>query len=67
MKHRSNSDWEWEKKPRRVEKGTDKAGKHRKSLYNILSDFDENDIEFDSESGDVKPSYNGNFNYTKRR
>lgn len=66
MKTRSH-DWEWEKKPRRVEKGTDKTGKHRKSIYNILSDFDEDELEFDGESGDVKHSYDGNFNYTKRR
>lgn len=66
MKMKSE-DWEWEKKPRRVEKGADKAGKHRKSIYNMLSDYDDEDLEFDSESGDVKHSYNGNFNYTKRR
>lgn len=65
MKSRPD-DWEWEKKPRRVEKGANKDGKHRKSLYNILSDLDDED-EFESESGDVKHSYNGNFNYSKRR
>ena len=66
MKTKSE-DYEWEKKPRRVEKGADKAGKHRKSIYNMLSDYDDDDLEFDSESGNVRHSYNGNFNYTKRR
>lgn len=66
MKTRSN-DWDWEKKPKRVEKGTNKAGKHRKSLYNMLADYDEDELEFDSESGDVKHNYNGNFNYSKQR
>lgn len=40
--------WDWEKKPKKVVKGTNKAGKHRKNIYNMLSDFDEED-EFDSD------------------
>lgn len=66
MKTRSN-DWDWEKKPKRVEKGTNKDSKHRKSLYNMLADYDKDELEFDSESGDVRHSYNGNFNYSKQR
>lgn len=66
MKTKSN-DWDREKKIKKVLKGTDKVGKHRKSIYNVLSDFDEDELEFDSESGGVKHSYNGNFNYTKQR
>lgn len=53
MKRKTNSeDWDWELKPRKLEKGTNKAGKHRKSIYNMLSDYDEDDYfdeEFDSE------------------
>lgn len=62
-----NNDWDREKKIRKVEKGTNKAGKHRKNIYNMLSDFNEDELEFDSESGEVKHSYNGNFNYSKQR
>lgn len=60
-------DWEWDKKVRRVEKGTNKENKHRKSIYNMLSDYEDSDLEFDSEASEVKHSYDGNFNYTKRR
>ena len=53
MTRKTNPDnWEWEKKPKKVEKGTNKAGKHRKSIYNMLSDYDEDeyfDEEFDSD------------------
>lgn len=62
-----SDDWEWEKKPRRVEKGTNKAEKHRKSLYNMLSDYEDSDLEYDDDDSNVKHSYNGNFNYTKQR
>ena len=47
------ADWEWEKKPKGPKKGTDKIAKHRKSIYNMLSDYDEDDYfdeEFDSET-----------------
>lgn len=63
MNRKANPDWEWEKKPRKVEKGTDKAGKHRKSIYNMLSDEDD---EFDSAEGDVH-YYNSNSHYDKKR
>lgn len=63
---KESSDWEWGKKPRRVEKGTDKASKHRKSIYNILSDADD-ESEFDSKNSDVRHRYDDSYNYTKRR
>jgi hypothetical protein len=47
------SEWDQEKKLHRVEKGTNKAGKHRKSIYNMLSDYEDDDLEFDSEVGEV--------------
>jgi len=49
------SDWDKEKKLHRVEKGTNKASKHRKSIYNMLSDYEDDDLdlEFDSEEGEV--------------
>lgn len=65
MKYKS-ADWEWEKRPRRVEKGADKTSKHRKSIYNMLSD-EEDDFESDSEDGEVKHNYTTNSSYTKRR
>lgn len=53
MKRKSiPNEWDWEKKPKKVEKGTNKAGKHRKSIYNMLSDDSEDDYfdeEFDSD------------------
>lgn len=66
MKNKS-TDWDREKKIPKVIKGTNKAGKHRKSIYNMLSDYDKDELEFDNDSGDVKHSYYGNFNYTKQR
>ena len=47
------AEWEWEKRPKGPKKGTDKVAKHRKSIYNMLSDYDEDeysDEEFDSET-----------------
>lgn len=65
MKRKANPDsWEWEKKPKRIEKGTNKGSKHRKVIYNMLSDVDSEDYfeeEFDS---DV--SVRNNRNYVKR-
>lgn len=67
MKSRHDN-WDREPKIHKIEKGKNKAGKHRKNIYNMLSDYeDSNDLEFDSESGNVKHSYDGNFNYTKQR
>lgn len=48
-----NFDFDREKKIHKVVKGTNKTGKHRKSIYNMLSDYDEDDYfdeEFDSET-----------------
>lgn len=63
---RNSSEWDHEKKIRRIEKGTDKSGKHRKSIYNMLSEQDDYDLDSDSD-GDVNHDYAGNFNYDKRR
>lgn len=60
-------DWDHEKKLHRVEKGTNKAGKHRKSIYNMLSDYDKEFDEYDSDDGEVVRNYNGKFSYGKRR
>jgi hypothetical protein len=66
MKHDTAPvDWDWEKKPRRVSKDTKKAGKHRKSIYNMLSDYEDDDLEFDSEDGEVKHNYEHS-NYKRR-
>lgn len=62
---KKSSDWEWEKKPKRVEKGTNKAGKHKKSLYNMLSEL-EDDFDDDNDD-DVKYNYTSNVHYTKQR
>ena len=59
MKRYTDPDREWEDKPRKVVKGTDKASKHRKSIYNMLSEYeDDYDLDFDSEDGDVEDLYN---------
>lgn len=50
------SNWEWEKKLKGPKKGSEKIAKHRKGIYNILSDYDEEDYfdeEFDNGT-DVK-------------
>lgn len=52
MKNR-NSDWDQEKKLHRVEKGVNKANKHRKNIYNMLSDYEEEDLLDDSEESEV--------------
>jgi hypothetical protein len=62
---RNNTEWDQDKKLKRVEKGTDKSGKHRKSLYNMLSEYEE---EYsDSDEDDMSHNYVGNFSYDKRR
>jgi hypothetical protein len=62
MKHNSPVDWDWEKKPRKVQdRDTKKAGKHRKSIYNMLSDYEDDESEFDSEDGEVKRNYATNY------
>jgi len=60
-----NFDQDREKKIHRVVKGTNKAGKHRKNIYNMLSDYEEDDQESDSEYSVVQ--YNENQQYTKHR
>lgn len=63
MKQKS-SDWDWEKKPKRVEKGTNKAGKYKKSLYNMLSEYEE---DLDVDGGDLTTNYSSNVYYGKQR
>lgn len=66
MKQKS-PDWEWEKKPKRVEKGTNKAGKHKKSLYNMLSEFEEDLNDDDDDESDVRYTFSSNVHYAKQR
>lgn len=46
---RYTDDWDREKKLKRVEKGTNKEYKHRKSIYNMMSEgedyYDGSDID----------------------
>jgi len=57
---RNFSDFDREKKLRKVVKGTDKSCKHRKSIYNMLTE-DEDDLEIesdlDTEDSDVEYNY----------
>ena len=53
-------EWDRERKPLKVLKGTDKVAKHRKQLYNMLADED----DLDNEIGEV--DYNET-DYIKRR
>ena len=65
MSSKKTQDWDREKKIHKILKGTDKVAKHRKSLYNMLSDPDESD-DVNGEVGKTY-GYHGNNNYTKRR
>jgi len=59
-------DWNKEKKMRRVYRGTDPVAKHRKSIYNMLSEQDLEDQSKDNEEGDVGVDYDYDDNYTKQ-
>ena len=61
-----SSDWDREKKIHKVVKGTNKVGKHRKSIYNMLSRYEEDDFVFDSGDKQVSRNYK-QFNYDKQR
>jgi hypothetical protein len=63
---RSRDDFDREKKLKKIVKGTDKAVKHRKSLYNMLSS-DEDDLDDDTGEVGKHYGYHGNNNYTKQR
>ena len=54
FKQKSNYDTDYEKRPKRVVKGSDKSSKHRKSLYNMLLDEDDN---LDLDDSDVDDTY----------
>ena len=64
MKNRRASEWDFEKKIRRVEKGTKKVDKYRKSLYNMLSDedtyYEESFYEDEISSGKKRSEVNRN-------
>lgn len=62
---KSHHYWDREKKIHKIVKGTDKVAKHRKSLYNMLSDPEDSD----NVNGEVGKNYgyHGNNNFTKRR
>jgi len=61
---KKDRDWGREKKLRKVLKGTDQVAKHRKSIYNMLSEQDLKNPKFDNEDSDVDIDYE---NYTKQR
>lgn len=62
-----SSDWDREKKIHKVVKGTDKIDKHRKSIYNMLSRYEEeDDFVFDSGGKNVSRNYKHN-SYDKQR
>jgi|LakMenEpi03Aug12_release.lakeMendotaPanAssembly.Ray.scaffolds.fasta_scaffold3851796_1 hypothetical protein len=60
---RQNSDWDREKKIHKIVKGTDKTSKYKKSIYNMLSD-EEEESDFDSDDSELLRNYN---QYVKRR
>ena len=53
-----------EKKLHKVNKGTDKVAKYKKSIYNMLSEQDLKNPKFDNEDSDVNIDYE---DYTKQR
>jgi hypothetical protein len=61
---KKDRDWGREKKLRKVLKGTDQVAKHRKSIYNMLSEQDLKDPKFDNEDSEVNIDYE---DYTKQR
>jgi hypothetical protein len=67
MTYEKNRDWR-EKKIRKVLKGTDTVAKHRKSIYNMLSD-EEDDSELDNLGSEVNIMVDDDYDetYIKRR
>ncbi|NBU53434.1 MAG: hypothetical protein EBS33_03565 [Alphaproteobacteria bacterium] len=61
MTYKKNMDWDREKKIHKVIKGS-KVDKHRKFIYNTLSNK-----SLDNDHSDDSYGYHGNNNYTKRR
>jgi predicted transcriptional regulator len=63
---RKNFESDKEKRIRKVVKGTDKSGKYRKSIYNMLEEDDES---LDLDNGEVDDNYimTSNVNYIKQR
>lgn len=52
-----SSEWDSDRKIRRVEKGTNKVDKYRKSIYNMLSEEDlesyDDELDSDTEESEV--------------
>jgi hypothetical protein len=52
-----SSEWDSNRKIRRVEKGTNKVDKYRKSIYNMLSEEDlesyDDELDSDTEESEV--------------
>jgi len=66
MNRKSNPDnSDWEKKPKKPVKGTNKAGKYRKNIYNMLSDYYEED-DFSDEEFDSNVNVRNTRHYDKR-
>lgn len=65
MSRKKTQDWDREKKLHKIVKGVDKVAKHRKSLYNMLSEDDSDDVN--GEVGKKNYGYHGNNNFTKQR
>ena len=63
---RSDFDQDREKKVRKVVKNTDKIAKHRNSIYNMLSEEDD-ESDLDDDYGEYSNDYHGSKNYTNKR
>lgn len=61
-----SADFDREKKIHKVVKGKNKVNKHRKNIYNMLSDYGEEDFEFDNDGRQVRRNH-GNQHYDKQR
>ena len=61
-----SADFDREKKIHKVVKGTNKVDKHRKNIYNMLSELEEDDFVFDDKTGNVRRNYS-NHSYDKQR
>lgn len=64
-----SSEWDSNRKIRRVEKGTNKVDKYRKSIYNMLSDEDSfyEELDFDTEESEVTRNEKREVNRNEKR
>ncbi len=65
MKRKNDSEWDQDRKLKRIVKGTNKVDKHRKSIYNMLSE-EEDDSDFD-DYYDVDYENDESFSHKKQR